>query len=240
MKILVTICARGGSKGIPGKNFRKMNGKPLLAYSIKIGKEFCEKYGALLTLSTDSDEIKRIAADYGLTTEYVRPEELANDRAGKIDTLKDILLYEEKRNDVKFDYLLDLDVTSPLRTMKDLEEAFIKLQHNKEALNIFTVSPPNRNPYFNMVEPGEGEFYKLVKNIGPIKSRQTAPVVYDMNSSFYFYRRKFFDEGWQIAITDRTMVYLIEHMCFDLDHEVDFKVMEILLKENLLDFNFQG
>lgn len=237
MKTLVTICARGGSKGIPGKNVRLLNEKPLIAYSIKVANEFIVRNDACLTLSTDSEEIKNIAAGYGLVTRYVRPAEMATDKAGKIATIHDVLLFEEKEHNTRFDYVLDLDVTSPLRTPGDLEEAFEKIQADPEALNIFSVSPPNRNPYFNMVEPTPDGYCKLVKEGLVIKSRQTAPVVYDMNASFYFYRRRFFDEGWETALTNRSLFYLVPHTCFDLDHPIDFTLMELMLRENLLDFN---
>jgi CMP-N,N'-diacetyllegionaminic acid synthase len=237
MKILVTICARGGSKGIPGKNVRVLNGKHLIAYSIQVAQKFCKKYDACLTLSTDSTEIKDVAAKYGLVTEYTRPQDLATDRAGKIITIHDVLLFEEKQKKVSFDYILDLDVTSPLRNLNDLEEAFRMIRENPDALNIFSVSPPNRNPYFNMIEPKNDGYCKLVKDGLVIKSRQQAPVVYDMNASFYFYRRRFFDEGWETAITNKSMYYLVPHTCFDLDNPIDFTLMELMLREKLLDFD---
>jgi CMP-N-acetylneuraminic acid synthetase len=236
MKILITICARGGSKGIPGKNVRILNGKPLIAYSINVAKEFCRKHDAVMALSTDSDEIKHAASDFGLLTDYSRPEELSTDTAGKIGTIKDLLHHEESLRKVRFDFILDLDVTSPLRTLEDLENAFNKILEIPEALNIFSVSPPNRNPYFNMVEPTPDGYCKLVKDGLVIKSRQQAPKVYDMNASFYFYRRRFFDEGWETAITNKSLLYLVPHMCFDLDNPVDFTIMELMLRENLLDF----
>jgi len=238
MKILITICARGGSKGIPGKNIRLLNGIPLIAYSIKVANAFCQKYDAILTLSTDSEEIKKTAAQFGLITRYRRPQEFATDKAGKIGTIRDILLFEEKNNNLTFDFILDLDITSPLRTLNDLENAYQMIMQNQSALNIFSVSPPNRNPYFNMVEPTKDGFCQLVKSGFIIKSRQQAPIVYDMNASFYFYRRQFFDEGWETAITDKSMFYVVPHTCFDLDNPIDFIVMELLLRENLLDFTF--
>jgi CMP-N,N'-diacetyllegionaminic acid synthase len=237
MKTLITICARGGSKGIPGKNIRNLNGKPLIAYSIEIARAFSEKNDAILTLSTDSYLIKDVASKFGLNTEYIRPQEFATDKAGKIITINDVLLFEEKRLKIRFDYILDLDITSPLRTLKDLEDAFIMIQGNKDALNIFSVSPPNRNPYFNMIEPTENGFCKLVKDDFIIKSRQQAPAVYDMNASFYFYRRSFFDEGWETAITKKSMYYLVPHVCFDLDNSIDFTIMELLLREKLIDID---
>lgn len=238
MNILITICARGGSKGIPGKNIRNLNGKPLIAYSIDVANSFIKEYNAKLALSTDGKEIKEVAAKFDLVTNYNRPEHHATDKAGKIPTINDILLYEEQLLGNEYDYILDLDITSPLRTLEDLEAAFEMIKANEGALNIFSVSPPNRNPYFNMIEPTSDGYCKLVKDGLVIKSRQTAPIVYDMNASFYFYKRKFFKQGWETALTPKSMYYLVPHTCFDLDHPIDFTIMEIMLKENLLDFKF--
>lgn len=237
MKILVTICARGGSKGIPGKNIKSLNGQPLIAYSINIAKEFAIRYAAEIALSTDDDQIKEVAAKFGLKTLYKRPAILANDVVGKVDVLQDVLDYYEKEKQCKFDFILDLDVTSPLRTIADLEAAFDMLQNKPEAYNVFSVNAANRNPYFNMVEQCKDGYVKLVKQGASIKSRQQAPQVYDMNASFYFFRRSFFEKGFKTAITDKSLAFLVPHICFDLDHPHDFLFMDFLLKENQLEFN---
>lgn len=239
LNILITVCARGGSKGIPGKNIKPIAGKPLINYSLDVAKSLAEKHNAKIAVSTDDIAIKKAAEDCGIKTDYVRPDFLATDSAGKIDTIRDLLFYEESLVDFKYDYVLDLDVTSPLRTLKDLEQAFEILTNNKEALNLFSVNPAARNPYFNMVEVKENGFYSLVKTNpdGSIMTRQSAPKVYDMNASFYWYRRAFFDSGINISITDKSLIYEMDHICFDLDHPVDFTFMEFLLENDKLDFN---
>lgn len=236
MKILLTICARGGSKGIPGKNIKELNGIPLIAYTIRRGFEFVKKYQADFSLSTDSEKIKKAAEVYGLKTDYVRPEVMATDIAGKIGAIKHLLEYEEKRNNCIYDYVIDMDVTSPLRTLEDLESALKMIDDKPDALNIFSVNPASRNPYFNMVEESEKGYVKLVKGDAKIKSRQDAPIVYDMNASFYIFRRLFFEEGHEVSTTNRSLAYVMPHICFDLDEPHDFIIMEIMLKENLLNF----
>ena len=237
MKVLITICARGGSKGIPGKNIKSLNGQPLIAYTIKVAQAFAEKYSAVITLSTDSEEIKYTASNFGLKTDYVRPDYLATDKAGKVAAIHDILKYEELKKGVNFDFIIDLDITSPLRTLEDIENAWTKLKNNNDALNIFSVSPANRNPYFNMVEETDNGFVKLVKGGGNILSRQSAPTVYDMNASFYVYRRSFFHHNLNSTTTDKSLAYVVPHMCFDLDHPIDFDIMELLMKNNKLDLS---
>lgn len=237
MNILITICARGGSKGIPGKNIKPLCGKPLIGYTIDVAKAFQSKYpGTQIALSTDSDEIKNVAAQCGLQSNYTRPESLAGDAVGKIDAIRDILYYCEKNNDTKYDYVLDMDVTSPLRNLDDLEKGLQIIVNDKKAVNLFSVSPAGRNPYFNMVEQKENGYYDKIKTLGDVLARQAAPKVYDLNASFYFYRREFFEAGYKGAITDKSLIYEVPHTCFDLDHPLDFEIISFLMLNNKLDF----
>lgn len=237
--LLITLCARGGSKGIPGKNIRELGGQPLILYTLNIAREFSLRIPAHISLSTDNPGIRRIAMENGLATDYTRPRELATDTAGKIDAIHDLLLYEERRRRCRFEYILDLDITAPLRTTADLAEAFGLLRADPQALNIFSVNKAHRNPYFNQVEPDGGGYFRLVRSTRePIKSRQTAPPVYDLNASFYFYRRSFFDSGFANAYTDRSLIYLMPHICFDLDEPIDFEFLDFLISRGKIDFHF--
>lgn len=238
MNILITICARGGSKGIPGKNIKLIGGKPLIAYSIDLTNKLKTKWNAKVALSTDDMEIKSVAAEHGVYSNYLRPEYLSTDAAGKIDTIKDLLNYEESLVDFQYDFILDLDVTSPLRTLEDLEEALELMISTPTAKSLFSVNNASRNPYFNMVEEKASGFYSLVKTNpdGSVMTRQSAPKVYDLNASFYWYRRSFFDSDLKSPITDRSLIFVMEHICFDLDHPIDFLFMEYLLDNNKLDF----
>jgi len=241
MRNLITICARGGSKGIPGKNIRELNKKPLIYYTIKVAELFAEKNPDTdIFLSTDSqDVIGKVKAISGkVNTNYKRPDYLATDSSGKIDAIKDVLHFAEKFTNKEYDFIIDLDVTSPLRTVEDLEKTKNKLESNSDALNIFSVSPANRNPYFNMVEEKRNsEFVELSKK-GEYFTRQSAPEVYEMNASFYIYRSNFFKEGYSTAITDKSLIYRVPHICFDLDNPVEFYFMEFLIQNNHLDFEF--
>ena len=237
MKILITICARGGSKGVPKKNIRLLNGKPLLAYSIEMAVKFSETFPSDIALSTDDDEIKSVALAYGLKTDYTRPDHFANDVAGKVETIEHLLHYEENRLKVKYDYVLDLDVSAPMRTIEDLLEAFKLLFEDQEAYNLFSVSHPHKNPYFNMVELAGDGYYKLVKPSGKnLLTRQSAPKVYDINASFYFYRRVFFENQFKSVLTEKALAYVVNHMSFDIDETIDFEIMEFLISNNKMDF----
>ncbi len=227
--ILITICARGGSKGIPGKNIKPVNGKPLLWYTASIATKISAKYNADIIVSTDSEEIKNVASDCGLKTEYTRPDYLANDTCGKPDAIKDALLYAEKKYGKEYDFIVDLDVTSPIRTVEDVEACISKMKECKDALTIFSVNPCARNPYFNMVQEKENGFYGVVLG-GIFKTRQSAPKVYDMNASIYVYRRKALDCENPKAVTDKSLIYVMNHICFDLDEPSDYDYLSYLLE----------
>jgi len=234
---LVTICARGGSKGLPKKNILPLNKMPLIGYTIKLAKQFANEFKADIALSTDDNEILQVANNFGLDTKYIRPEILATDQTGKLDTIIDLINYEEKINNINYEFFLDLDVSSPLRNINDLRNAFSNFLHVSDSLNMFSVNRASKNPYFNMVEVNRAGFAELVKK-GNYLTRQSAPKVYDLNASFYLYRRSFFFPKIHSVINSKSMIFEIDHLCFDIDHPIDFEFMNFLLENNKLDFNF--
>lgn len=237
--ILITFCARGGSKGVPMKNIRPLCGKPLIEYSINTAKKYAEysENTCYLSLSSDDEAIISTAESLGVVTNYRRPDYLATDSAGKVETIHHLLDYEERFNNLRYDYILDLDISAPLRSVEDLNNAFEIINKDEDAYNLFSVSKSHRNPYFNMVEQSEDGYYKIVKPLSNnILSRQKAPIVYDLNASFYFYKRIFFDEGFKSVLTPKTLIYEVPHICFDIDNMIDFEVMEFLISNDKLNF----
>lgn len=227
--ILITICARGGSKGIPGKNIKEVGGIPLLAYTVKLANEFSKKHNAEIILSSDSEEIIKVGEEYGLSSEYVRPGYLANDTCGKPDAIKDAMLWAEKEYRKTYDYIVDLDVTSPIRTLEDIEKCLRMMEKNEDALTVFSVNPCVRNPYFNMVQEQPDGYYSVVLG-GMYTTRQSAPKVYDMNASIYVYRRKALEGEHPKAITPRSLAYVMDHICFDLDEPSDYDYLAYLIE----------
>ena len=227
--ILITICARGGSKGIPGKNIKSVGGRPLLDYTAAVALAYARKHGAEILLSTDSDEIRRVGAESGVPTDYQRPDFLANDTCGKPDAIKDALTYAENHYGKRYDMVIDLDVTSPIRTLGDIEACVDKLVADKEALTIFSVNPCARNPYFNQVEVDESGYCHVVLG-GRYTTRQSAPKVYDMNASIYVYRREALLCDSPRAVTARSLVYVMNHICFDLDEPSDYDYLAYLIE----------
>ncbi len=237
MKILITLCARAGSKGIPGKNTKQLNGIPLIQYSINCAKSFAKKFNSKIAISTDDDLVLDICKSEGIETKYKRPFFLSTDNASKIETIFDLLKYEEVIAGFKYDYILDLDISSPLRSLNDLLDAFNKLKNDQNALNIFSVSKAHKNPYFNMVEQKEDGYFELSK-CGNFVTRQSAKEVYELNASFYFYRRSFFENQNMKVINDKSLIYLMKHICFDLDEPIDFDFMNYLIQSNKLEIKF--
>lgn len=230
--LLITICARGGSRGLRGKNIRELFGKPLIAYTIQQAKQWGR--GKHIVVSTDSEEIAKIAKARGAEVPFMRPQELASNTAGKVASIKHALISCEKIFGETYESVMDLDVTSPVRKIEDLENAY-KLFLEKKPKTLFSVVPAHRNPYFNMVEEGKDGKVHLCKE-GNFARRQDAPKVYDMNASIYVYDRKFLlEEETESAISDNSIIYLMEDVSrTDIDSELDFLFLEFLIKENII------
>jgi CMP-N-acetylneuraminic acid synthetase len=228
--IIATICARGGSKGIKNKNIRTLHGKPLIAYTIETAKE--SKLFSTIVLSTDSENILKIGKDFGVEAPFLRPAELANDYIPKFSSIKHAVLFMEEYKNEHYDIIVDLDPTSPLRTISDLEGCINKLI-DTGADSIITGYKAYKNPYFNMLEINKSGYVGLSKSSEkPIFRRQDAPSVYAMNASIYVMWKDLFLNRMNF-ITDKTMLYLMpEERSIDIDREIDFKFIEFLLEYN--------
>jgi CMP-N-acetylneuraminic acid synthetase len=233
--ILLIIAARGGSKGVTNKNIRPLNGKPLIAHTVLQAK----KWGKAdrIICSTDSEAIAAAAKEYGAEVPFLRPAELASDTAGKLSVYRHALrAVEAKSGGVKYDIIVDLDVTAPIRKISDIEGAY-QLFLDKRPKSVFSVTPCRRNPYFNMVETDQNGYATLAKKAGTgVVSRQQAPKVWDMNASIYVYDRDFIlDEQVTSAISDRSLIWEMDSFsAFDIDHEIDFTFIEFLVTKGLV------
>jgi len=225
MTTICTICARGGSKGVPRKNVRMLWGKPLIAYTIAQAQA-CTLIDAVY-VSTDDDEIAQVARDCGAIVPFKRPAELATSQAGKLPVIVHLVEAIEAGG-VTVDRIVDLDPTSPLRTIADITAAVALLDAQTDT--VITGYPADKNPYFNMVEPQADGNIRLVKPLeGGIASRQAAPDVYAMNASIYVWHRASLEKGlW----SGRTRLHEMPHeRSVDIDSEIDFKLVELLMGE---------
>jgi CMP-N-acetylneuraminic acid synthetase len=233
MKILGTICARGGSKGVKNKNIRELNGKPLIAHTV----EYFKKWGKAdrIICSTDSEKIADIAKQYGAEIPFMRPKELAADNAFKLHVIQHAVKFCEKQDNIKYDIIVDLDPTAPLRKLSFLNEAYKKFTE-KDADNLYSVTKARKNPYFNMIELNEKGYSHLSKQSDAV-SRQTAPAVYEMNASIYIYNRDFVLKTNTLH-SDKTIIYeMPAEASIDIDSELDFQFVEYLLKKGVFKFD---
>lgn len=230
-EILVTIAARGGSKGVKNKNVYPVSGKPLIAYTI--AQAFAWGRAKHVVVSTDSAQIAQIARDYGALVPFMRPAQLASDTAGKVPVIRHALVACEKIFGCRYDVVVDLDVTAPVRTIADLD-ACLKIYLIDKPNTILSVVPSRKNPYFNMLEVDSKGGIKICKRPRKkITRRQDAPMVYDANASIYFYRRDYLAKTKKPSLVGRrSRMYLMPEVSgFDIDREIDLKFLEFLVKE---------
>jgi N-acylneuraminate cytidylyltransferase/CMP-N,N'-diacetyllegionaminic acid synthase len=227
-RVLATICARGGSKGLAGKNIRPLLGKPLLAYTIECARA-CSEVGHIV-ISTDSDQIASVAEMWGMPVPFRRPQEYATDSAAKIDSIRHATLFVEDHENFYPDIVVDLDVGVPLRSPEDITACIDVLAKDPGLDGAITLSESDRNPYFNMVE-FEGDRVRLVKQPATaVVCRQDAPPVYNFTPAVFAVRRSslmsvvhLHDGNWSGSIMPR-------ERSVDIDNELDFLLVELLMK----------
>ncbi|MFA5462067.1 MAG: acylneuraminate cytidylyltransferase family protein [Sulfurimonas sp.] len=225
--ILCTICARGGSKGVKNKNIKDLRGKPLIAYTIEQALD--SKLFEHVVLSTDSDNISNIAKQYGAEVFFKRNAEMASDTAGKLDVIRDAFIRSEEYYNQKFDYIIDLDVTAPLRSVEDIINSFKQFQDDNND-NLITAMPSRRSPYFNLVEEDKnGKVYLSKKLDSTIVRRQDAPKSYDMNASIYIWKREIILNEKTLFLENTGLYVMPEERSIDIDTELDYKFVEFLI-----------
>jgi CMP-N,N'-diacetyllegionaminic acid synthase len=229
IKNICVICARAGSTRLKGKNFKKLLGKPLIYYTIN--QAIKSKIFDHIVFSTDSKTLKNLAIKYGAESWFLRPKKLADDKAAKMPVIRHAVSEAEKKFKIKFDYVFDLDVTSPLRDVNDIKKAFkLFLKSKKEML--ISGNKARKNPYFNMVEFKKNNSLKLVKKSKNFFVRyQDAPKVYELNASIYIWKRKSF--FYQVGpFCKKTFFYEMPYdKSIDIDNFSDFKMVEFFLKK---------
>lgn len=233
MNILFTICARAGSKGLPNKNLIDFLGKPLYTYTLSIISLYTKNYpqvNSVISVNTDSDElINRLSKFKGLEIIFVkRRSELALDDSAKIEVIRDTYREVKKIKKIDFDQVIDLDLTSPLRRLVDLELVVKKMQKTDKDL-IFTVVKSRRNPRFNMIESKDGIYKRVIES--NYVSRQQAPNVYDMNASIYSYSTKFLEKPISLFEADFDIVEMKDTHILDIDDKEDHFYMEVIAQK---------
>ena len=227
MRTLVVIPARSGSKGLPDKNIKVLNGKPLIHYSIEVAQQIFNNED--ICVSTDSDKYIKVAENTGLRIPFVRPETLSTDNATTQDVLLHCLDFYEQKG-VFYDYILLLQPTSPFREKKHLED--ILMENNEGCDMIVSVKETDSNPYYVLLEENEeGYLKKLMK--GEFTRRQDCPKVYEYNGSMYLIRVSSMKEKLISSFTKIKKYEMHSKYSLDIDSEIDFKLAEVLLNSEL-------
>lgn len=225
MSTIATVCARGGSTGVPGKNIRLLLGKPLIVYTIEQALA-CPGIDSVF-VSTDSEDIADVARRAGAQIPFLRPAELATATAPKMPVIRHLVEAVERAG-IGVDRIVDLDPTSPLREMADIHACLGLLDDQTDV--VITGYEAEKNPYFNMVERQPDGNVTLVKRPDrPITGRQQAPTVYAMNASIYVWHRHTLDMGlW----SGRTRIHVMpRERSIDIDTPLDFRIVELLMSE---------
>ena len=229
MKVLVVIPARGGSKGIPHKNIKLMNGKPLICYSIDVAREFTIDDNICVT--TDDDNIIEVVENYGLMVPFKRPDYLATDTCGSNEVIQHAYQFYEQRG-IHYDAILLLQPTSPFRKVEFLEEA-CKLYDDSIDM-VTSVKLSSCNPYYDGFEENEEGLLTISKGDGTIERRQDAPRVWQQNGSIYVINPKSLMEKG-LAHFSRIRKYAMSELySVDIDNPFDWKVAELLINEKML------
>ena len=232
MNLLITICARKGSKGIKNKNLIKINKKSLinitLSQALNISKNF------FVVVSSDYKSLNQKLPKLNNLYFLKRDKKLAKDNIGKLDVIIDASEKAEIYFKKKFDYVMDLDVTSPLRSIKDLKNCLKYIKKNKFQ-NLITVIPASKNPYFNMVEIKNKNLslVKMNKNKNFL-TRQSSPKVYEMNASIYLWKKESLLN--KDLITKKTNYYVMPEYSIDIDSEYDLLFIKSVI--NKINFKY--
>ena len=231
-RLLITICGRAGSKGFKNKNLKTFLGQPLVYYSLSAAELFARRHPELtidIALNTDSEALAElVAARYPEVTYLPRGEAHGGDAVPKMAVYQDSLRRMEARTGQPYDWHMDLDITSPLRTAADIENAFALKQSRPDLDLVFSVCEARRNPWFNMVKT-VGDHVEQV-NRSEFTGRQQAPEVFDVNASIYVFGRDFLagnTDGllWHGKIGVSVMM---DTGIIDIDSEHDYQLMEAI------------
>ena len=224
MKTYAFVFARGGSKGVPGKNIRELASKPLLAHTIDLIKKI--KAVNKIFVSTEDQAIARIAAEHEVSV-IKRPPELARDDTPEWLAWKHAVEWLEDRGD-SFDVFLSVPTTSPFRNIEDIRTALRCLDDNTDM--VVTMTEASRSPWYNMVKKTDNGFIKvLMQNDTTPHRRQDSPQIYDLTTVAYVTRPKFLKSAKQMFEGRVKGVEIPLKRALDIDTELDFEIAELLM-----------
>lgn len=227
MKRICTILARGGSKGVPGKNLRELAGKPLIAHAIEQAR--ATALFDALAVSSDSDAILDVARALRVDHVVRRPIEMATDAASKLPAIQHCVRTVEDARGMTFDLVVDLGVTSPLRSAADIRGA-VALWEDRRNSVVVSATRARSSPYFNMVEIDADGWAKLSKKPpARIERRQDGPHVFELNGAIYVWRRAAIMEAPAVFYPDTAIYEMPHERSVDIDSPIDLAFAEFLM-----------
>lgn len=228
MKTLFVIPARGGSKGLPGKNIKVLGGKPLIHYAIELAREFSGDEH--ICVSTDSEEIRQVVQGIGLKVPFVRPSELATDSANSRDVVLHALQFYQRVNSINYDCITLLQPTSPFRSANDLKTMLGAFRNTLDM--VVSVKETHDNPYFSLFEENADGFLHLSKP-GKFTRRQDAPKVFAYNGAIYIINRQSIQERTFSDFSKIRKHVMPEINSIDIDTQFDWWVAEMIIEKSL-------
>ena len=232
MNILFTVCGRAGSTGCPHKNERDFLGVPLLYYTLAAIYLFKQCYNQDtidIILSTDSKDLISISQNQKMIKTMIlnRAANLSSNNVPKIEVIKDALSYCEREQKKNYQWVIDLDITSPLRTVESIKCAFEKIQKDPDYDIVFSAVESRRSPFFNMVKM-QNKYATLVEDSAFFRARQEIPETFDMNASIYVYNCASFKKNTSNRLFDAKcgLIPMMDIGILDIDSPLDFELME--------------
>jgi CMP-N-acetylneuraminic acid synthetase len=227
MSCVALICARGGSKGVPGKNIRPLAGRPLIAWAISQARAVPRV--SRVIVSTDSEDIARAAREAGADVPFMRPAELAQDNSAEWLVWRHALTYLKSTDGKYPDALLCVPATAPLRDSSDLERCLDEFEKGVADV-VITVTDAHRNPYFNMVTVrSDGDVQLVIPPASAFTRRQDTPAVYDITTVGYVARPEFVMTRNGVFEGTVRQVHVPVERALDIDTPLDFKIAECLM-----------
>ena len=228
MRAIAFIFARGGSKGLPGKNIRMLEGKPLIAWSIEHAKKISRIERTIV--STDSEEIAAVARQYGADVPFIRPANLADDHCPEWLAWQHALNYVQQTEGILPDAMVSIPTTGPLRHPEDIEKCLDEYAFGG-ADAIVTVTDAHRSPWFNMVTKNEdGSVGLVIPSVSSVARRQDVPPAYDLTTVAYVADPNFVLSATSLFSGCVRAVHVPIERAIDIDTELDLQIAEFLFK----------
>lgn len=228
MKTLYVIPARGGSKGIPGKNIKLLAGRPLIAYSIDVARKLADDVD--ICVSTDDAKIVAVVESMGLKVPFMRPDSLATDSSGTYEVLIHALDFYANKG-IIYDTIVLLQPTSPFRTAEDVRQCIEK--YTPQIDMVVSVKEASSNPYYNCFEVNDKGYLHISKGDGLYTRRQDAPKAWEYNGAVYVINSTSLRKMHLGQFTHRIMSEMPSNRSIDLDTTTDWLIAETLLKQNV-------